>query len=216
MVGLQLPRSLKLAARASSAPPAPRPSGNARTFSICPEGWSVPVMEPEEVRPDAPCIFALDDEAKAHSLWARCKSSSKAIALLAPRDLKVGTKDPVSYLVPFYEKAPGLPTRRVDLQVWLHQLSTVEVSFASPRKVVDMGLSPKRTSVFRARIDKDRISSNYRADFAKGNKAIMRAALTPVLGDSLSKFIDLWSPKLDPKGKTGCFLHSLARCRRAS
>ena len=193
------------AARASSAPPAPRPNHTVRTFSICPEGWSVPVMEPDEVRPDAPCIFALDDEAKAHSLWARCKSSSKAIALLAPRDLKVGTRDPVSYLVPFFEKAPGLPTRRVDLQVWLHQLSTAEVSFASPRKVVDMGLSQKRTSVFRARIDKERISSNYRTDFAKGNKAIMRAALTPVLGDSLSKVIDLWSPKLDPKGEQVVF-----------
>ena len=34
------------AARASSAPPAQRPSGKVRTFSICPEGWSVPVMEP--------------------------------------------------------------------------------------------------------------------------------------------------------------------------
>ena len=193
------------AARASSAPPAPRPNNTGRTFSICPEGWSVPVMEPDEVRPDAPCIFALDDEAKAHSLWARCKSSSTAIALLAPRDLKVGTKDPVSYLVPFFEKAPGLPTRKIDLQVWLHQLSTAEVSFASPRKVVDMGLSQKRTSVFRARIDKERISSNYCTDFAKGNKAIMRAALTPVLGDSLSKVIDLWSPKLDPKGEQVVF-----------
>ena len=124
---------------------------------------------------------------------------------MAPGDLKVGTKDPVSYLVPFYEKAPGLPTRRVDLQVWLHQLSTVEVSFASPRKVVDMGLSQKRTSVFRARIDKERISSNYRARFAKGNEAIMRVALTPVLGDSLSKVMDLWSPKLDPKGEQVVF-----------
>ena len=80
------------------------------------------VGEPEDVRPDAASIVACDNEAQAHATWAKCKNSSRAMGLLAPRDLNIGTKTPISYLVPF-EKAEGLPTRKVDLQVWLHQLS---------------------------------------------------------------------------------------------
>ena len=181
-----------------------------RSFAICPEGWSVPICLPEEVRADTASLFACDDEALAHSIWAKCKGSSKAIGLLAPRDLKVGLKTPSSYLVPFFEHVEGMPSRKIDLQVWLHQLSTADVTFASPRQVVDMGHVSKKTSVFRARLD-NRVSANYRADFAKGNKAIMKAALTPVLGDvGLSKVLDLWSPKLDSNGQFTFFIRALS------
>ena len=48
------------------------------------------------------------------------------------RDLKVGSKTPTSYLVPFFEQVEGMPSSTVDFQVWLHQLSTADVTFVSP------------------------------------------------------------------------------------
>ena len=203
--------SRKAKTRQASPASASQPSSKKRSFAICPDGWSVPICTTEEVRADAASLFACDDEALARSIWAKCKMSSKAIALLAPRDLKVGSQAPVSYLVPFFEHIEGMPSRKIDLQVWLHQLSTADVTFASPRQVVDMGHVSKKTSVSRARIDNTRVSANYRADFAKGNKAIMKAALTPVLGDDgLSKVLDLWSPKMDPSGQITFFIRALS------
>ena len=203
--------SRKAKTRQASQASASQPSSKKRSFAICPDGWSVPICTTEEVRADTASLFACDDEALAHSIWAKCKMSSKAIALLVPRDLKVGSQAPVSYLVPFFEHIEGMPSRKIDLQVWLHQLSTADVTFASPRPVVDMGHVSKKTSVFRARIDNTRVSANYRADFAKGNKAIMKAALTPVLGDDgLSKVLDLCSPKLDPSGQITFFIRALS------
>ena len=203
--------SRKARARQISQVPASQQNIKNRSFVICPEGWSVPICLPEEVRADTASLFACDDEALARSIWAKCKASSKAIGLLAPRDLKVGSKTPTSFLVPFFEHVEGMPSRKIDLQVWLHQLSTADVTFASPRQVVDMGHASKKTSVFRARLDNTRVSANYRADFAKGNKAIMKAALTPVLGDvGLSKVLDLWSPKLDSNGQFTFFIRALS------
>ena len=139
----------------------------------------------------------MDDEKVAHETWARCKNSGKAIALVGPRDLKVGTAPPKMLLVPFLEQAEGLPDRKIDLQIWLHQLTEHAVTFANPRQVVDMCHTARQTTVFRAHIDPNVISSTYRQDFLKGHKAIMRTALAPVLGDkAVKQVLDLWSPRL--------------------
>ena len=192
--------------KAKAKPAIPPPSPKPRKFSIVPDGWSVPILSAADVRPDTAGICPIHDEKLAHETWVRCKSSSKAIALLGPRDMKVGSVTPKMLLVPFFEQVEGLPNRKIDLQVWLHQLTEHEVLFASPRQVVDMGHSARQTKVFRAHLDPAIISSTYRNDFLKGNKAIMRTALAPILGDKVSRqVLDLWSPKLNKESSSVTF-----------
>ena len=114
-------------------------------------------------------------------------------------------------LVPFYEKVDGLPDRKIDVQVWLHQLTEHEVTYANPQQVVDMGHTAKQTKVFRAHVDPAIISCTYRQDFLKGNKATMRTALALILGDkAVKQVLDLWSPSLTRKGTLSPFSFVLA------
>ena len=112
-------------AAAGNIKPPPKP----RHFALAPEGWSVPVLPCADIRPDTPGICAVDDENVAHETWARCKNSGKAIALVGPRDLKVGTAPPKRLLVPLLEQVEGLPDRKIDLQIWLHQITEHAVTF---------------------------------------------------------------------------------------
>ena len=70
----------------------------------------------------------------------------------------------------------------------------------------------RQTTVFRAHVDPKVVSSTYRQDFLKGNKASMRTALAPILGDKVVKHVlDLWSPRLSRDGsQVTFFIRTLA------
>ena len=119
-------------AQAKTTPSPQRVAPKPKKYELVSSGWPVPVVAPEDIRPDTAAVAALDDEKIAHELWVKCKNASKPIALVGPKDLKVGVAPPVMLLAPFTEVVEGLPPSTVDLQVWLHQLTDQSVTFASP------------------------------------------------------------------------------------
>ena len=172
----------------------PNPT-NARLLTPCADGWNVPVFAPEDMRYDQSGLCATDSVQLAKQLWEKCKLSTKTIAVLAPKNLAVGHGEPRMMIVPFYERKQGYPTRKIDMQVWLHQLTPNKASFAFERKITDLSATKTQTLVTRARIPTTLIPAAHRDDFAKGYKPIMKLVLAELLDEKSVLLLDTWSPK---------------------
>ena len=180
-----------------SSPDRRAKSANApkRTLTPCADGWNIPVMTPSDMRYDQNGLCATDSAAFASQLWEKCKLSTKTIAVLAPKNLAVGHGEPRMMIVPFLEKRDSYPTRKIDMQVWLHQLTPNKATFAHERKITDLSAAKTKTLITRSRISRALIPAAHREDFARGYKPIMKLVLAEFLDDQSTLLIDVWSPK---------------------
>ena len=177
-----------------------------RTLTPCADGWNIPVMSPSDMRYDQNGLCATDSAAFASQLWEKCKLSTKTIAVLAPKNLAVGHGEPRMMIVPFLEKRDGYPTRKIDMQVWLHQLTPNKATFAHERKITDLSAAKTKTLITRSRISRALIPAAHREDFARGYKPIMKLVLAEILDDQSTLLIDVWSPKWNDNFQAFTFL----------
>ena len=109
-------------------------------------------------------------------------------------------------IVPFLEKRDGYPTRKIDMQVWLHQLTPNKATFAHERKITDLSAAKTKTLITRSRISRSLIPAAHREDFARGYKPIMKLVLAEILDDQSTLLIDVWSPKWNDNFQAFTFL----------
>ena len=193
---------------APSSPDRRTKSGNVtkRTLTPCADGWNTPILAPSDMRYDQSGLCATDSASFASQLWDKCKLSTKTIAILAPKNLAVGHGEPRMMIVPFLEKREGYPTRKIDMQVWLHQLTPNKATFAHERRITDLSAVKTKTLITRCRLPHSLIPTAHREDFAKGYKPIMKLVLAEILDDKSALLIDVWSPKWNDNFQAFTFL----------
>ena len=198
----------EVATATPSSPDRRAKSGNVpkRTLTPCADGWNIPIIAPSDVRYDQSGLCATDSAAFASQLSDKCKLSTKTIAILAPKNLAVGHGEPRMMIVPFLEKREGYPTRKIDMQVWLHQLTPNKATFAHERKITDLSAVKTKTLITRCRLPHSLIPTAHREDFAKGYKPIMKLVLAEILDDKSALLIDVWSPKWNDNFQAFIFL----------
>ena len=186
----------------------PIPSKQVKSvLKLDPKAWNVPIKGHEEIRPDVNAVAMISDSSLACQLYNKCRHSNSTIALVAPRDLAINGCRPTMAIIPFIQSQEGLPDRSIDLQVWVHCISSKPLQPITKREVVHVSLQDKHTSVMRCHIPSALIQGFDSLSFSKANKTLQISTISSLLDEDQKHVIDAWKITWDPSQNSyTCFI----------
>ena len=164
------------------------------TYSLLPDGWNVPVLDPSNFTVSHGAIYLCSNDEEAKRIFEQGSGKSFPIGILAPRALDVGLCPPHPMYAEFLKSVDGV-TQAITMQGFLHQITAHEVTYKRTAPTVTIKKPDHaKTSVIYITFSDEGACAQTQIDLHAGKFAAAKLWLNTLLQQGpADKILDVWN-----------------------